>query len=169
MHSGTALRSGCLLLAVLAGAVQGAEIYRWVDEQGRTQISDRPPPGSAGSASKQATPTPTVSPDQRRAAEERAASDRARVDKLQRERLAAGTRAARPAAAASGPDEAGEGPLPPRASTEDCRLWRQEFSRSAACYAPYRTARGGIKPEAFEACGEEVLDPALECGALRYP
>lgn len=34
-----------LLLALLAGPAQ-AEIYRWVDEQGRTHFSQRPQPGS---------------------------------------------------------------------------------------------------------------------------
>ncbi|MBK0392423.1 hypothetical protein [Ramlibacter algicola] len=59
--------------------------------------------------------------------------------------------------------------LPRRGSEEDCRAWRAEYAKSQACFAPYRTATGGLKAEAFLACGPEVLDPSAsaECGIRR--
>ena len=57
--------------------------------------------------------------------------------------------------------------LPRRGSEEDCRAWRAEYAKSQACFAPYRTATGGIKAEAFRVCGPEVLDPSPECGVPR--
>jgi hypothetical protein len=35
-----------LLMGLLLGAAQAAEIYKWTDDKGRTHYSDRPPPSS---------------------------------------------------------------------------------------------------------------------------
>jgi hypothetical protein len=55
---------------------------------------------------------------------------------------------------------------PSRGSEEDCRKRWQEYRRSQACFAPYRTV-SGVKAEAFKACGSEVLDPSPDCGPAR--
>jgi len=39
--------AGFLLVLLLAGASQGAGVYRWVDGEGRTHFGDRPPPEAA--------------------------------------------------------------------------------------------------------------------------
>ncbi|MBA2961390.1 MULTISPECIES: hypothetical protein [Ramlibacter] len=70
-----------------------------------------------------------------------------------------------PAVGASAP--ATGGVRPARGSAEDCRQRRQAYDSSQACFAPYRNAGGGIKPEAFAACGPEVLDPSGDCGPPR--
>jgi hypothetical protein len=55
---------------------------------------------------------------------------------------------------------------PARGSDEECRNRWQEYRRSQACFARYRTV-SGVKPEAFKACGAEVLDPSPDCGPAR--
>lgn len=41
-------RLAALLLLALAAPVAQAEVYKWVDEQGRTHYSNAPPPAAAG-------------------------------------------------------------------------------------------------------------------------
>jgi hypothetical protein len=74
----------------------------------------------------------------------------------------------RAAASASAAGDA-QKPLQPPASEQDCRRRRQEYLRSQACFARFRNAPGGIKPEAFAVCGPEVLDPSVDCPPPRYP
>jgi hypothetical protein len=163
-------RSVCVFtIAALCGTGWAAELYRWVDEQGRVQMSDRPPPKASGPVTRHDTPKDDVAPEQRKAAQERAARDQERLKKAADERgRAAAPQALRPSSAASsGFADESDPSLPTRASAEDCRMWRQEYRRNEACFAPYRTARGGIKPEAFAACGRELVDPEFECGGKR--
>jgi hypothetical protein len=158
-----------LVACVLAGAaVSGlgtaGEIYRWVDEQGRVQMSDRPPPKAPGQVTKQDAPRNEVTPEQRKAAEDQAARDKARLKGAETERDNAVVPASKPrAAASSGYADESDPTLPPRASAEDCRMWRQEYYRSLACFAPFRTVYGGIKAEAFAVCGTEIMHPEFEC------
>lgn len=153
-----------LAFAALCGAA-AADIYRWVDEQGRLQMSDRPPPQHRGTVTKQDSRPVAPSPQQQRDAQDRAARDRDRLKAIEGQRSA--SQAARATAAASAQaDEPVQ--LPPRASTEDCRLWRIEYSNSLRCYDRFRT-KNGVKAEAYGVCGPEVLNPAFECGATRYP
>ena len=50
-----------------------------------------------------------------------------------------------------------------RPAAPDCAALRKRYAESQACFAPYRLANGGIKPEGFKRC-REVPDPALTCG-----
>ena len=45
----------------------------------------------------------------------------------------------------------------------DCAALRREYARSQACFAPYRLANGGMKPEAYRRC-KPVENPAVTCG-----
>jgi hypothetical protein len=169
MRSGTWRHLVCVLGgAALCGLVAAGDIYRWVDEQGRVQMSDRPPPKSSGQVIKQDSPRDEVAPEQRKAAQDRAERDRALLKSAETDRDKAAAQSPKPRAAASSrfADES-DPSLPPRASAEDCRMWRQEYRRNEACFAPFRTARGGIKPEAFSVCGPELVDPEFECGGRR--
>lgn len=69
-------------------------------------------------------------------------------------------RPARKASAARPGRTAGSlsGPPPP-----DCAALRRRYAQSQACFAPYRLANGGIKPEAYKHC-RDMPDPALTCG-----
>ena len=53
------------------------------------------------------------------------------------------------------------------APAQDCRSRWAAYQRSQACFAPYRTADGGMKPEAFTVCGPDLPDPSADCGPLR--
>jgi hypothetical protein len=148
-----------LVTTTLCSTAIAADVYRWIDENGRTQISDQPPPKGSGAATKTPLPMEDVTPERRRAAQDRTAKDRAALRRIDDERAA---RARNSEAAASAPEPSAA--LPPRGSTEGCRNSRQDYSASQACFAPYRNATGGLKPEAFAACGPEVLDPSRDCG-----
>ena len=54
----------------------------------------------------------------------------------------------------------------PSSSDEDCKRRWQEYQRSQACFAPFRTVNG-MKPEAYLACGKELPDPSADCGPPR--
>ena len=49
-------------------------------------------------------------------------------------------------------------------AASECASLRQEYAKSQACFAPYRLANGGIKPEAAGRC-KEVTNPAPKCGS----
>ena len=49
-------------------------------------------------------------------------------------------------------------------SSAECTALRREYARSQACFAPYRLANGGLKPEAFKRC-KEVENPSVRCGS----
>lgn len=50
----------------------------------------------------------------------------------------------------------------------DCdRKWR-DYAASQRCFARFRTAHRGLKPEAFAVCGPALPDPSREC-PLRTP
>jgi type IV secretory pathway VirB10-like protein len=71
-HAGRALRrvSAAIALAVLAAAVAAqAQVYRWVDEQGKVHYGERPPTGAKASpvqdklAAPPGAPAPKAAPD----------------------------------------------------------------------------------------------------------
>lgn len=45
----------------------------------------------------------------------------------------------------------------------DCVALRREYARSQACFAPYRLANGGMKPEAYKRC-KPIENPSVQCG-----
>jgi hypothetical protein len=58
--------AGLALLILFAPFPLGAEVYKWVDEQGRTQYGESPPPGAKASklaAPPSAPPAPPESPE----------------------------------------------------------------------------------------------------------
>jgi hypothetical protein len=60
-----------------------------------------------------------------------------------------------------------EPPVAAPAGSQDCKARWEAYQRSQACFAPYRTAEAGMKPEAFTACGPDVADPSADCGPMR--
>jgi hypothetical protein len=50
----------------------------------------------------------------------------------------------------------------------DCETWQRLYFESIDCFGPYRTVRGGIKPEAFERCNEVPEPPVSRC-RIRLP
>lgn len=155
-----ALVGAALLACTCAHA---AAIYRWVDENGRTHVSDVVPEKYRARATRIDSGQYEVSPAQRQEAEERAARDKSQAAQGAPGRADAA--ASTPAAKASAPASARR-PVQAVTDTTDCDTWRRLYRESEDCFAPYRTTRGGIKPEAFEKCNA-IPSPELKCGPLR--
>ena len=152
-----------LLIAATAGAA-AATVYRWVDDQGRVHYSQGVPPQyrdralPVGVAAAEATAEP-ASEARQRAHDNQAAA-------------AAGdtARSAPPAGAAGGaaaPRPAAKRPARTPNEATDCDTWQRLYLESIECFGPFRTVRGGIKPEAFEVCNV-VAEPPSHC-RMRVP
>src|SRR5665647_1309993 len=91
MRPGTGLAACCALaLSILwAPAPAGAtDIYRWVDESGRTHMSDTVPEQYKNSATR-IDPGPTeLTPEQQKEEQDRAAREKARAAQAEAERKA---------------------------------------------------------------------------------
>ena len=156
-HSLRTLLAAALLLAAVAAPA--AVIYRWVDENGRTHLSDTVPEKYRKSATRVDSSQYEVSPERRREAEQAAAKDKAAAGK-------AGTRGVEmPATPASVPRPA-KRPAQGVTPDTDCDTWQRLYRESEACFGPFRTVGGGIKPEAFEAC-TTIPSPEPKCGPPR--
>lgn len=159
---------GVLVAAALlsgTGGLPAATIYRWVDDQGRIHFSDTVPDAYRSRARPLGLPPSEPSEQDRQAALERAARDQARAN------ASAGARDAAGRTDAGAP---GFPLLPPRKrpaqapdADTDCETWQRLYYESIECFGPYRTVRGGIKPEAFDRC-TEVPEPPPRC-RLRLP
>lgn len=139
-----------LALAVPGSFAWSADLYRWVDENGRTHITDSVPEQHRKSATRIDTRQFEVSGEQRREAEARAERDRAKVRAIEDERA----RVTQPAAAAPGPKAAAAG---------TCAELHRRYRESLDCFAPYIQANGTTKAEAYSKC-TVVKDPSPECG-----
>jgi Domain of unknown function (DUF4124) len=147
-------------------AAQAAVIYRWVDERGRTHLSDVVPEKYQKSATRIDTGESAVSPERKRQADEAAARDKAFADEATKRRQSA--QAAPPAAAASAAAPATPAKRPAQGVTDatDCATWWRLYRESEACFGPYRSVGGGTKPEAFEKCNP-IPSPEPKCGPVR--
>ena len=153
-----------LLCASLARA---AEIYQWVDESGRTHLSDVVPEKYRATAkrvdSRQFEPTP----QQRAAAQALAAREREQAAKAA-VADAAGSAAQGDAAAAAKAASAPAAPASGASNATDCASLRQLYTQSQECFAPFRNTNGSLKPGAYDKC-VEVPDPSPKCGLERRP
>jgi hypothetical protein len=149
-------RLATLLGLAFLGSLHAADLYRWVDESGRTHISDTVPEQYRKSATRTDARKFEVSDEQRREAEARAERDRAKVRSNEEDRArAASPESGRPAPAAAGPKPA---------ATSDCAELHRRYRESLDCFAPYVMANGATKSEAYTKC-TVVKDPSSQCGA----
>jgi outer membrane biosynthesis protein TonB len=148
------LLASLLAAAMLPGIAAATEIYRWVDAQGTAHIADKPPKNPPANMTRETLPSQETSPQQQREAQERVQRDQQRSRTLESQRGAPAGQApvARPSQSAG---------------SQDCKARWAAYERSQACFAPYRTAEAGLKPEAFAACGADVVDPSPDCGPQR--
>jgi hypothetical protein len=148
----------CVLIALGllgVGAAHAADVYRWVDAQGRTQLSDRVPDEYKNSATRIDTSASQLTPAQQREAQERAAQEKVRAaEAAEREARVRVAQPAQPSASA--------GAAPSR--DNGCAAARLKFQQNANCLAGYKIANGGFKPGAFETCGPSVPAPPEQCG-----
>jgi hypothetical protein len=148
---------------LLSLSTHAAVIYRWVDESGRTHVSDVVPEKYRKSATRIDTGDSAVSPERKQQADEVAARDKAVADEAARRRQS--EQAAAPAPVASPPLTA-KRPAQGVTDSTDCDTWRRLYRESQECFGPYRTTGGGTKPEAFEKCNE-IPSPEAKCGPFR--
>lgn len=154
------------LLALQAGVfgqLASAEVFRWVDEKGRTHY------GNVVPKEYEAVTRPVrggvdVTPEQRRQAELQAERERAAL--AEREAQFPGNRGqAQPAARTPVTGTRPTTALSPAVACEgDWRTYRA----SEACFARYKVVGGGLKPEAFQACRQlarpSCNEPAISPG-----
>ena len=154
-------RLSLLLLAAACGwtaAASAADIYRWVDKDGKVHLSDKPPPGRPDAEPLTNSKRYEVTPAERKAAQDRAAKDKAAVQAIESARKGEAAQRAASAASASKTAE-GKPPAPPSNESACERQWR-DYEASQGCFAPYRLANGGLRPEAREKCGADVPTPS---------
>jgi hypothetical protein len=142
--------------------LHAADIYRWVDENGQTHLSDTVPDKYRDSATRVDTGPTELTPQQRAEAEARAAQQKKRAEEEAQRR-------ARGEAADAGTTTP-VSPAPtiqpaPRAtkSSSDCAELLRRYRESQECFAPYRMANGAIRQEGFVLCGPDVPDPSGQC------
>ena len=133
------MRRRLLIAALLLSApALAAEVYRWVDEAGKTHYGDTVPERYKANARPVSGERVTVVPG------------------VSREAVAKEAAKARPAAAppAPAPAPAVAQAKPPEPSGTPCEQEWRRFSESNECFAPYMLSSGGIRPEAFQKCTE---------------
>lgn len=136
-----------------------SSICRWVDENGVVQFSDIVP--DRYTAVVTCIHTQPLEPT----TEQREAGKRAkdRRDKIRPPAQAASSTVSPRALA---PQPALKQPAEAITDSTDCKTWQRLYDESGACFAPFRTAHGGVKAQAFEKCNE-VPSPEVKCGPPR--
>lgn len=151
-----------LLAAGFAAAIAVAPSPAW--SQAAPAASDPPPPLSV---SPNASTPASVSPNQApiRSAAPNQEPVRAASPNTAPVRSTAPNTSVPATTAPGGTATSGGATTVPATSpgTAECMRLRQQFRDSQACFAPYRLAGGGIRPDAYRVC-REVADPAPRCG-----
>lgn len=122
-------RLATLVGLAFLGSLHAADIYRWVDETGRTHMSDTVPEQYRKSATRTDARKFEVSDEQRREAEARAERDRAKVRASEEAR----SRSLEPGQAAP----AAGAPKPAASAAGDCAEQYRRYRESLDCFAPY--------------------------------
>jgi hypothetical protein len=157
---------GAALLPICSA--HAADIYKWVDENGRTQLSDRVPEKYRANATHLGDSRQhELTPEQQKEAQARAAGEKQRRAADEAQTKAAQGRS--PAAPVSDLDPVGNDQEPNQLSAADCQAWYAAYQASYTCYAPFRNKNGSLKPGAFDACGQPVRDPSRKCAVPVLP
>ena len=147
-----------VIAAAAAFAAQGADIYVWTDENGKTHLADSVPPKYRKSAARIDSSQFELSPEQQR----EAAAARAALEKKASAPVPQPQASPAPPAA---PLSASPRQAPAStASSTDCDALQREYRESLECFAPFVNANGTVKPGAFATC-KSVVNPTLKCGS----
>lgn len=146
-----------LVGSMLFSTAHASTIYQWVDENGRTQISDTVPPRYKDVANQVDTSASRVSEKQRQEALERVAREKAQVE--------AANRARTEAEAANAADKSAETKTtrPVVGKDADCEQLMRAYRESQECFAPFMRVDAGTREEAYKYC-TPVADPSVKCG-----
>jgi Domain of unknown function (DUF4124) len=138
-----------VILLSLYAPISVAQMYRWVDSNGKVHYGDVvPDPYKASARLVDGGSEPT--PEQAREAAARAERDR--LEAAERERA---RRATSKPPAPRQPVQAATSAQP------SCEAEWKKFAEVGECYAPF-LFQGGIRPGAFEKCGPAATQPT--CG-----
>lgn len=152
-----------VLAAGLAFGAGATDIYRWVDENGRTHLSDVVPERYRDAATRVDSRSHELTPEQQREAQERAAREAERAGRAP----PAAAQAPLPPAPVVPPTAVVKRPAQTVTESTDCTTWWRLYQESQECFGPFRLVGGGIKPEAFDHCNE-IPSPELRCGPYRH-
>ena len=136
-----------------------SSICRWVDENGLVQFSDIVP--DRYTAVVTCIHTQPLEPT----TEQREAGKRAK-DRRDKTRPPAQAASSTVSPQVTAPQPAVKQPAEAITDSTDCKTWQRLYDESGACFAPFRTAHGGIKAQAFDKCNE-VPSPEVKCGPPR--
>jgi hypothetical protein len=140
---------------LVCSPASSADVYKWVDEDGRTHFSDSVPEKYKKSAKKLEPRKTEPNEGQRKAAEERAARDKALAAESGQKPKDAG---AAPAVAA------GQAPQKQAANdANDCASLHRRYRESVLCYSQVHPANGAEKSDPYAKC-EQISDPTPTCG-----
>ena len=157
-----AITTCTLLLAtvhVLLTPAFGATLMcRWVDDHGRTHITDIVPDRYTNIAICTDSDRYEQTADQLRDAQQRQALERSKAQREQAAEAADGK--LRPADVAPLPNI--KRPKEVVTDATDCITWWRIYDESSTCFGPFYTVRG-IKAEAYDAC-YDVPSPEPKCG-----
>ena len=153
--------SSLVLVLLLAGPPNsnGAVICQWVDDTGRTQMSDTVPLKYRNAAKCVDSRQFELTPEARAAARARQAA------LLER----AASSASASASAASQPTGSAQvAPAPNMAMPDlsNCEAWWRAFLASRDCFAGFQKGSGlggSLRPGAHAACGPEIPNPDPKC------
>lgn len=150
------LAASCLM----ALAAVAATAYRWVDHQGQVHYSDAVPERYRSKAKPVSRIADEPTTEQKGEALQRAQSEKAKASARAISPSSSPT-SAQPASTASAPSRKRPAQIPTEQTT--CETWQRQYMESIDCFGPYRTVRGGIKQEAFEACNVVPEPPPTRC------
>jgi hypothetical protein len=170
------MRKAAAVLLMCSGCAvaSAAQVYKWVDEHGQVHYGNAVPKAHQKGAQPVDTAAPVPTHAERREAAELAEREKAAAESLRRDRERARVKAAPKAAPAAvtapGPKAASApaaiSPSSPTTALSDkrrqCEDEMKRFRQSQDCFAPYRTANGGIRAEAFKHCTEVKMPTFCE-------
>jgi hypothetical protein len=151
-------------LAALSAVASAGDLYRWVDENGRTHVSDVVPAPYRDIAKRVDTRASEISDSQRQEALARATREKQLAD--ERDRAAQSEQPPPPAPATGRAADL----TPPDNSAAECEQLIREYRESQECFAPFmfsrrdgRHRRSGVREEAYLYC-KRVQSPYAKCG-----
>jgi hypothetical protein len=134
--------------------VYGAEIFRWVDGDGRVNYGDSVPEQYKQGAKKTDQNYAKPTSAQRQEAEARAANEKTKADSRSTHRDSSNI----PQAGSLSSSKATQASNIRKSCEEE---WKR-YLASDACFAPYRNANGSIRAEAFKHCVEVKQPPRCD-------
>lgn len=150
-------------LAAVSAIASAGDLYRWVDKNGRTHVSDVVPAAYRDIAEPVDTSASEIPDSQRQEALARAAREKQLAE--ERDRAAQIEQSQRPPPPAKSVELA-----PPDNSDAECEQLIREYRESQECFAPFmfsrrdgRHRRGGVREEAYLYC-KRVQSPYAKCG-----